>query len=312
MASIKKGVAALIGSAVERVDHSVAPKLVERHITDMTIEWVLRSAKATDFEYPEIYVNFLYESIRAREVRVQLVKPASGATPADVRFRTMLDELSARLPAAPLSILHEAGAHADTVVRRTDPIDYSTWSADMGLHFLVSSSLGRKGRLLHAVVRHTRPTSYLELGTAYGMSALIAARTMAMFTNDWSLTTVEALEQQRMVSAPMLKDRFGERVDCRLGYSKQCLAELRGPSPQFDFMFHDAAHSYDDYVSDFTLAEPMLKAGAVCLIDDIRWEDPRFPTTGGSCYDGWRAIAQHARVRAAAELDDAVGIVLLD
>jgi len=111
----------------------------------------------------------------------------------------------------------------------------------------------------------------------------------------------------------MLTSRFGDLIDCRLGQSSQCLKDLHADSRKFDFMFHDAAHSYDDYVSDFALAEPMLGPGAVSLIDDIRWDDARFATTSSRhCYDGWRAIVAHDRVRSAAELDGEMGIILLN
>ena len=47
---------------------------------------------------------------------------------------------------------------------------------------------------------------------------------------------------------------------------EQCLTELAKELKSFDFLFHDAGHSYDDYVNDFALAEPMLAPGAICLI----------------------------------------------
>jgi predicted O-methyltransferase YrrM len=50
--------------------------------------------------------------------------------------------------------------------------------------------------LLHSIVRNCRPKSYLELGTAYGISALIAARTLPMLMDDWRLTTIEYRDQQ--------------------------------------------------------------------------------------------------------------------
>ena len=304
----------LVDSVAARADHSLKHRNKARQLATLAVDWVLRSEPIGDFRYPQLFVSYLHDWLREWAIDVRIVKPIrNGEDPDDVRFKTLLDQLACGVPFAPLSIVQEAGRHADSMFGRTDVVGRTSWAGDVGLHFLVSSSLGQKARLLHSIVRNSRPKSYLELGTAYGISALIAARTLAMLMDDWRLTTIEYRDQQFQISSSMLTSRFGELIDCRLGPSSQCLKDLHADSRKFDFMFHDAAHSYDDYVSDFALAEPMLGPGAVGLIDDIRWDDARFATTSNRhCYDGWRAIVAHDRVRSAAELDGGMGIILLN
>src|SRR5262249_8118252 len=101
------------------------------------------------------------------------------------------------------------------------------------------------------------------------------------------------------------------RVNCVLGSSQDVLKSLNSAGATFDFLFHDAVHSFDAYVSDFNAAEPMLASGAVCVIDDIRWDDERFHAGATRTYEGWRHIVAHPRVMIAAELDGSVGLVLL-
>jgi predicted O-methyltransferase YrrM len=270
----------------------------------------MRSEDAAKFRYPAAYVALMQRWLEESTVDVKTVKPCVVADdPSGRRFTVMLQELAFRLPMAPVAIARDAGLYADQLMSRLETVT-GDWNSDVGLHFFNSSSLGRKGRTLCAVIRSSRAIRYLELGTAYGMSALFTGLTMQERTEDFMLTTVEAIEQQHKIALMMLQQRFAERVDGRLGWSQQSLSQLAAESKTFDFMFHDAGHSYEDYVKDFALAEKMLCPGAICLIDDIRWDDARY-SGGARSYEGWRALVDHPRVRAAAELDGSIGMLLL-
>jgi len=279
-------------------------------VTGEALAWVLSSEDAIKFRYPAAYVALMQRWVEESRVDVKTVKPCADVDDSSGRrFTVMLQELSFRLPMPPVAIARDAGLYADQLMSRLETVT-GDWNSDVGLHFYNSSSLGRKGRMLCAIVRSTRAARYLELGTAYGMSALFAGLTMQERTEHFALTTVEAIEQQHTIAIAMLRARFGERVDGRLGWSQESLSKLATESNSFDFMFHDAGHSYDDYVKDFALAEKILRPGAICLIDDIRWDDARY-SDGARCYEGWRALVEHPRVRAAAELDGSTGMLLL-
>ena len=281
-----------------------------QHVTTDTLAWLMRSEDPRQFSYPAAYVELLQRWTEESTVAVKTVKPCAPCDDvAGRRFSVLLRELSFRLTMPPVDIAREAGLYADGLMSRQETVE-GDWNSDVGLHFYNSSSLGRKGRVLHAITRSSRSSKYLEVGTAYGMSAFFVGRTLEMRKLPFSITTIEAIEQQHRIATAMLGKHFGESVRGRLGWSKETLSQLAKESQSFDFLFHDAGHSYDDYVNDFALAEPMLVSGAICLIDDIRWDDLRH-TGGARCYEGWQAVVAHPRVRAAAELDGTMGIALL-
>ena len=87
----------------------------------------------------------------------------------------------------------------------------------------------------------------------------------------------------------------------------QMVKSLKG----LDFLFHDAGHSKESYIRDFQAVLPILKPGSVALIDDIRWEGERFYKGDPQCYEGWKEIVSHPRVKRAAEISDTMGLVLL-
>ena len=77
-------------------------------------------------------------------------------------------------------------------------------------------------------------------------------------------------------------------------------------------MYHDAGHSKKHYIEDFHTVLPAMKPGAVILFDDIRWKDPRFMPTNPQCYEGWKEVVKHPRVRQAVEINNDMGLLLLD
>jgi predicted O-methyltransferase YrrM len=160
-------------------------------------------------------------------------------------------------------------------------------------------------------VRFCRPNICLELGTAYGISArfILGMQTQGRTLH---LTTIEGYQPTYALISPQLSEKYGPAVDCRLGWTKDVLPELARSSSPIHFLFHDAAHSMDDYVRDFSLIVDSLATGAVLLLDDIRWEDPRYPESSADTYRGWQAIAQHKRIRHAVEVNGSMGMALLN
>jgi len=258
------------------------------------------------------YVDFLRRCIEPMSCRVVTLR-ANGAVddPHALRFQTLLETIQTNLPPVRTGLAIEIARTADELRSMRAPVDYARWSGDVGLHFEQSSSMGRKGRLLSSIVRFCRPTRCLELGTAYGMSARFILGTQPL-EQRLLLTTVECNQATHALISPQLTARYGAAVDCRLGWTRDVLPELAKSISPIDFVFHDAMHSMDDYVRDFSLLVDSLAAGAVVLIDDIRWEDARFYQGPANTYRGWQAIAAHKRIRHAVEIDGSMGIVLLD
>jgi predicted O-methyltransferase YrrM len=144
------------------------------------------------------------------------------------------------------------------------------------------------------------------------MSALFILAAMKAYAKAGKLTTVEAWEPMFSISSSMLKHLHAESVSSHFGKSEQALAELAQQLDRVDFMFHDAGHLGEDYVNDFRQACDMLAPGAVVLFDDIRWEDRTVHSGATGAYRGWKEVVNHARVSQAFEIDNDLGLLLLN
>ena len=257
------------------------------------------------------YVEFLRGCIEPMWCRVVTLRSNGHLDDSyGLRFQTLLDCIRGDLPPVPTALALEIARAADAL-RGMTALDSAHWTGDVGLHFAISSSTGRKGRLLSSIVRFCRPTVCLELGTAYGMSArfILGMETQGRTLH---LTTIEGDRPIHGLISPQLSERYGRAVDCRLGWTTDVLPELAKSISPIHFMFHDAGHSMDDYIRDFSLIVDSLAPGAVLLIDDIRWEDARFHQGPANTYRGWQAIAEHKRIRHAVEVDGSMGMALLN
>jgi predicted O-methyltransferase YrrM len=215
------------------------------------------------------------------------------------------------IPTLEIQTVEKIGHIADGLRNHNETMQTEQWAGDVRAHFEMSSSFGAKGRVLSTIIRYMGSHTCLELGTAYGMSALFILEAMTRQNGDISLITVEGGETQYSVSSDLLKKHYGDKVSCVYGWTNQVLPQLVNSLPPIDFMFHDAGHSQLDYTRDFNAILPVLKPGAVVLVDDIRWSDPRFAEGDPQCYRGWLDIVSHPRVSRAVEIDDSMGLLLL-
>jgi predicted O-methyltransferase YrrM len=146
------------------------------------------------------------------------------------------------------------------------------------------------------VIVQVRPRKSLELGTAFGMSALFILAALKAFVPCGFLATVEGTESIYSLSSSMLKSHYGEMVSCTLGYIRVVLPEIARSLGQIDFLFHDSTHSGDAYTKDFSEVVDFLAPGGILLFDDIHWQDSRMKVSS-STYEGWQAVCAHTRVR---------------
>jgi predicted O-methyltransferase YrrM len=300
--SLRNLVASIIDTAVDRAYFRLKPQLAVQKDTDILLHWLSQWVEVGEYKYPALYLEFMRRWTEDSACVVQQIK----GTPSG-RYALLLDQLASHVPVAPINLANEAAKIADAIADRREIFNFGDWSADVGLHFQISSSLGRKGRLLCAATRLLRPAKCLEIGTAYGMSGFFIAKTLDSLGGG-SLSTIEIGPQQQAIAQETLA---GLSVEFFLGSSTECLSKLNAMGAEFDFVFHDAGHSYGHYVSDFEAMVKMLKPGTVLIMDDIRWEDSRFFQGGARTYEGWRKVVEHPRVIAAADVDDAYGIALL-
>jgi predicted O-methyltransferase YrrM len=281
---------------------------------DLALSAVLLGPDAlSGIRFPVSYIEFLRHCMEPTSHRVTLVKAESNSadTPAK-RFEMLVSQLQESLPAIEYPVAREIALIADQNRSLPEPVEIKAWQwvGDAGLHFSSSSSLGSKGRILFNVIRLMRSERCLELGTAYGMSALFILAGLKAYARSGLLATVEGWDQLFSLSSAMLKQRYGEMVSCHLGSTSSVLPQLVQSLGRIDFMFHDAGHSREDYINDFKQVVESLAPGAVVLFDDIRWNVPKVARNLHT-YEGWQAVVAHPRVRRAIEIDGSLGLLLM-
>jgi predicted O-methyltransferase YrrM len=113
----------------------------------------------------------------------------------------------------------------------------------------------------------TRPSRILEIGTAYGYSALFFAK----YLPECTVTTID--RSSRMIEAAQANFAArpeGERIDFRIGEAGEVLDSMisgNGPDELYDFVFIDAGKSH--YREFFDKACRMCRPGAVIVCDNI-------------------------------------------
>ena len=312
--TIKENLKNKVHYLAQLLARSGGAELRDQRNVDMVLSAVLHGPDALNgIQYPVAYIEFLRTCIEPISPKVVVVKEDSSEPDnAANRFQTLLDQLSGGVPAIEFALAREIALVADQSRTKTQVMGFGQWTGDAGLHFVGSSSLGNKGRILFSTVRFMRSECCLELGTAYGMSALFILGALKSYANSGSLATVEGMEPQFSLSSSMLKRQHGEVVSCHFGHTDQVLPELVKSLGSIDFMFHDAGHTREDYVRDFNLVCEALTPGAVVLFDDIRWEaSARMCQGDPRPYEGWKEVIAHGRVRRAVEVDGSLGLFLV-
>lgn len=284
--------------------------------TNIYLSMALQKAtSANNILFPVNYIEFIRDCLEPKACEIREIRK-EAAQASDIpakRFSALVDAL-ARLPPIETAIAEKIALIADALRGNGKSVETDRWAGDVRAHFEMSSSFGANGRILVAIIRFMRCTHCLELGTAYGMSALFMLEALAAQGPDTRLTTVEGSELQYALSSELLSHHYGDKVFCAHGWTSQILPGLTKSLDRVDFLFHDAGHSRQDYNRDFNAVLPVLAPGAVVLIDDIRWHDPRFYKGNPRCYAGWREIANHPRARRAIEIGDggsSMGLLLL-
>ncbi len=124
--------------------------------------------------------------------------------------------------------------------------------------------------ILRLLIGLTRPSRILEIGTAYGYSALFFAKKLP----EAHITTIERnpgmLEAARVAFSSR---KEGERIDLQAGDAAEILNQLvcelseADESEKFDFVFIDAAKSH--YREFFEAAEKICTKDALVVCDNI-------------------------------------------
>lgn len=311
--SIKRRLSTLSSNAKRYAKTTIAKVGRNERNVDIFLRSVLQDGKIlSNANDAASYIELLRACIEPTALRVKTVKSSDSLGDAyGNRFKTLVETIQSNLLPLPVTMALELAEEADRLRGMTTGIDWENfWAGDVGLHFGISSSLGHKGRLLANVIRLCRSERCLELGTAYGMSAMFVLGMQSYLGWTIHLTTVEAGELQFTLARQRLMERYQDAITCHFGLTEDVLPKLMGTLGQINFMYHDAGHTREDYVRDFETVVDSLSPGSVIVIDDIRsTADPRLG--GIDAYRGWLDVVAHARIRHAVEVNGGIGLALL-
>ena len=317
--NLRKLLTAPCRKAIYKVVTFADCSLLNSRNSDIVLTWALqKGASKKDIFFPSEYLELLRDCIEKKTFRVLEIKTASDAKDDSSSrcFSFLIDELR-HVPPVEFSVAEEIALIADSYRGNVERIagkqwEGKQWAGIVRSIFSISSSSGTKGRILSTIVLHSQSKRCLELGTSLGMSSLFILEALKRQGPEVHLSTLEGWEAPFRLSSTMLTNRYGHQVSCEFGSTQERLPQMVSSFKEgLDFMFHDAGHSKEDYIRDFHTVLPIMKPGAVILIDDIRWNDPRIMPTNPHCYAGWKEIVRHPRVRRAVEIDDDMGLLLL-
>jgi predicted O-methyltransferase YrrM len=282
---------------------------------EQSMNWLLQEAQSGNINDIVGYISLLRECIEPMKCNCEYVKDTDGGIASDTenKFKAFVSSLQERLaPTRPAMAIRIAKI-ADEYRSPRFCVAFGS-RLPISLHFTIASSAGRKGRLLAAAVKFFQPNRIVELGTAYGISSLFMGLALEEFQvgkNARVIHTLEGFEPQASLCREVLQRELGSLVQCVHGRTNNALPEMAKSAGEIDFVFHDAGHSYDDYIHDFDMLLPHMRPGSILLLDDIRWDDPRYTDKPARTYDGWLAVVSHPRVRIAVEIDAALGAALI-
>jgi predicted O-methyltransferase YrrM len=302
--SIRANVGETFSRAVRRaVVESRSEDLRHRNV-DLAVERLLREVPIAGVNDICQVASFLRGCVEPLRAAVEVLAAPADDAPASDTFRALLGSMDAVPPIAAAAAVRLA-LYADAIAGLS-----GTVASRLGVaqHAALSSSAGFKGRLLAAAARALQPARVLELGTAYGIgTAFLVAGVPA----EARVVTIEMSEPQATIARESLRRHLDGRVHCLTGPTRTQIPEATRLTGGFDLVFHDAGHRGDDYRGDFGALVDAMAPGSLFMLDDIRWDDPRFCDGPSGAYEGWREVSRHPRVAAAAEIAGEIGLLLL-
>lgn len=139
-----------------------------------------------------------------------------------------------------------------------------------------------EGAVLQELVRAVKPTKSLEVGLAYGMSALYICDALEL-TADTRHTIIDPNQHDGPWGHAW--DDIGLYNLKRAGYeeiieflalpSHTALPGLESEHRTIDFAFVDGWHTFDFTLVDFFYIDRMLRVGGIVVFDDANWPSVR-------------------------------------
>jgi len=129
------------------------------------------------------------------------------------------------------------------------------------------------GSLLQKLIRQKRPAVTLEIGLAYGVSALFICEALVGVGGRKHIA-IDAFQNSVWHGIGIHHVRaagFSALVELREQLSEYALPQLVKEGVTVDFAFIDGSHTFDQKMIDFFYVDRILNVGGVIAFDDCNW-----------------------------------------
>jgi predicted O-methyltransferase YrrM len=128
----------------------------------------------------------------------------------------------------------------------------------------------QQGEFLQEIMSELKPNVTLEVGLAYGISALFICDALEKAVNSRHITIDPyQLTYWKGIGLHNLKQAgYEEIIEFHNQPSHLVLAQLEMQANKIDFAFIDGHHTFDHTLIDFFLIDRLLRVGGVVAIDD--------------------------------------------
>lgn len=139
---------------------------------------------------------------------------------------------------------------------------------------LSSAIDAEEGALIQRVIREVQPATYLEVGLAYGVSALFAGEALRALGRPYTHHILDPMQYSNWKGIGVHNLRqagLWDAVAFHPEASEYCLPRLAEAGLQIDMAFIDGWHTFDHTLIDFFYINRMLRVGGVVLFDDAHF-----------------------------------------
>lgn len=142
---------------------------------------------------------------------------------------------------------------------------------------LTSGVSQREGLFLQRLVRERKPAVSLEVGLAFGISALFLCEELKNVgaRRHIVIDPFQSSEYGNVGLENLRRAGFSELVEFHEGPSHLELPRLLSLGEKIDFAFIDGSHAFDDAFLDFFYVDRLLQVGGVVAFDDANWPGVR-------------------------------------
>jgi len=137
-----------------------------------------------------------------------------------------------------------------------------------------------EGQMLGRLIAARKPKISLEVGLAFGISALFICEAMQQATLNPRHIVIDPAQHAEqhwkgIGLSNLTRAGFGEFVEFIEKPSQIALAELVSAGRKIDFAFIDGEHLFDHALVDFFFVDKLLNIGGTVVLDDTVWPSIR-------------------------------------